>query len=502
MQHRLHGLAENPALPPDLLERLIAAADEELACTLAGRPDLTSAQLADLAEFDDAAVRLAYDGRLTAEGIDPAARPRVALALLDAGVGRPEWGRLLAGDPVARHREQLAACPDLPPDVLRALASDPEIGVVAELALWAPTDLAAELATHPHAEVRRSVAANEKAPPAALTALLTGEGLPAARSCLVCDRETIPFVHAPDCDRRGCDLPPDAACDGSHQSTRHQLQQIALQNPATPAEAAAGFARHPSMLLRVALAARADLAPQTAARLAEDAIPWVRATLASNPVIGEDVIRALAADRGHDVQRQLAHHPNLPLEVLDHLAGATRIGSTLLPRIATASRDEVEHLAASRNPEVRMLVAHRRDLPAAVRDALAEDCDAKVAKAIAPHPGLTDAQLRTMLARHGVRVVAKVAANPDATAMLLEDLAEHRPPVQKAFREIARHPHATATALLPCLADSQARPLAARHPELPPEVIVELLDDEDWQVVEAAAANPSLPRSVMTSLTP
>ncbi|MFJ6509108.1 hypothetical protein [Streptomyces sp. NPDC091879] len=62
-----------------------------------------------------------------------------------------------------------------------------------------------------------------------------------------------------------------------------------------------------------------------------------------------------------------------------------------------------------------------------------------------------------MLDRHGVQVVAKVAANQDAPPDLLEDLARHKPPVQKAFREIARHRNASASALLACLTDREAR---------------------------------------------
>ncbi|GAA0930796.1 hypothetical protein [Nonomuraea longicatena] len=156
----------------------------------------------------------------------------------------------------------------------------------------------------------------------------------------------------------------------------------------------------------------------------------------------------------------------------------------------------------SANPSVRMLLAQRRDLPPEIRDVLAEDVDAKVVKSIAPHPGLSDVQLRAMVARHGSRVLARVAANPDATAKLLEELTQHRPPVQKVFREVARHRNATAAALAACLADRRARPLAACHGALPSTVIVGLLDDEDWQVVKAAAANPSLPRSVMSRLIP
>lgn len=161
-----------------------------------------------------------------------------------------------------------------------------------------------------------------------------------------------------------------------------------------------------------------------------------------------------------------------------------RCGARWLPRIASASAHEVDQLASSPNPILRMLVAQRRDLPPRIRDLLAADPDAKVVKSIAPHPGLSHAQLRAMVARHGVRVLAKVATNPDADPALLEDSARHRPAAQNAVREIARHHNATATALLLCLADRQVRPLAARHPALPPQAAAELIDDENWQVAE------------------
>ena len=502
VHHALHGLAENPALPPDLVDRLIAAADAGLADDLACRADLNRVQVIALARFEAAAVRLASDGRLTADDVDPVARPRVALALLEQRSGKPGWARLLVADPVVKHREKLAACPGLPVDVTQTLARDPEIRVVAELALWASPPVAAQLARHPHAHVRRSVAANAATPPRVLAALLAGHGLPPARLCVVCEREPTPFVHDPGCDRVDCTLPPGASCDGSHESTMHDIRQAALGNPAAPIEAVVDFADHPSMLLRRELAARTDLPAQVYARLATDPIPWVRSTLADNPAIGEALIHTLATDQGHDVKRRLAHHPDLPLDVLVQLAASTKIGSTLLPRIASATAHEVEALAGSPDPAVRMLLAQRRDLPPRIRDALAADPDAKVVKSIAPHPGLSDAQLRAMLARHGVRVLAKVATNPDATPALLQDLAQHQPPAQKAFREIARHPHATAAALLACLTDRQARPLAARHHALPPQAAAELINDEHWQVVEAAAANPSLSYAMKSRLVP
>ncbi|MEU9116959.1 hypothetical protein AB0D04_35705 [Streptomyces sp. NPDC048483] len=503
MHHVLCGLAANPALPSELVDRLIKIADADLAEILAGRADLGHTQAVALAARGaETAVQLAHEGKLTVADIDPVVQPRAALALLEERAGSPEWARLLAADPVVGHREKLAACPALPPDVVETLAADPEVRVVAELALWTTPETAARLARHPHAEVRSAVAANGTTPPDVLAMLITGDGLPPVQRCLVCDREATPFVHDPHCPRLDCDLPPGAACDGTHQSTVHELHLRALRNPATPTEAVVGFANHPSMLLRRQLAVRPDLPPQICERLAGDPSPGVRADLAGNPVIDEALMRVLATDRGPEVQRSLALNPLVPLDVLACLAGVAKIGATLLPRIAAASPAEVRELAGSPHPAVRMLLAERRDLPAGIRDALAADPDAKVVKSIARHPGLSEAQLRAMADRHGARVVAKVAANPDASPALLEHLARHEPPVQRAFREVARHPRATPLSLLACLADKKARRTAAGHPALPPQVVVDLLADDDCEVVEAAAANPSLPRAVMSELVP
>ncbi|MGC0318939.1 hypothetical protein QBC98_007460 [Kitasatospora acidiphila] len=141
----------------------------------------------------------------------------------------------------------------------------------------------------------------------------------------------MPFVHAPDCPRPDCTLLPGDACDGSHQPAVHDIQWQALHNPATPAPAVARFVDHPSALLRELVAQREGLPPQTYAQLTGDPIPMVRAALARNPSIDEALIRTLAEDRGHDVQRSLAHHPGLPLDVLALLARSTRLGSPPAP---------------------------------------------------------------------------------------------------------------------------------------------------------------------------
>ncbi|MFF7878790.1 hypothetical protein ACFZDM_31690 [Streptomyces californicus] len=543
MNHLLRGLAANENLPPALVDRLIAVADEETADRLAVRSDLSHHQAVALAgRVEESAVRLAYEGRLTAADIDPRARPDVALALLDTGAGPAAWARRLAADPVVEHREKLAACPDLPPDVLDTLLTDPETRVVAEAALRAPAHVAARLAAHPRTEVRRAVAANDATPPSALASLLNGDGPPAPHHCPAREGESPSRDHgltpghdpAPDhCPAREGEPPsrdhgltpghdpapdhvsapdhgltpdhgpaPEPFWDGLHTCAAHELIRAALHNPATPAEAVTRFADHPSRLLRWPLAARRDLTPEAYETLARDPVPGIRAELAENPAIGDDVMRALADDACHDVRRALAGNPRVPFDVLTRLAGGTRTGTAPLPRIASASPAEIAALAASADPAVRMLAARRRDLPAGLLDALAADPDAKVAGAVASHPGLAEPRLRDLARRHGVQVIAGIAANPDATPALLAELVRRRPPARKALRAIAGHANATVPALLACLDDPEARVVAAGHPALPTQVITALVEGADHRSAEAAAANPSLPRAVMTELLP
>ncbi|MFJ3879029.1 hypothetical protein ACIPW5_16355 [Streptomyces sp. NPDC090077] len=504
----LEGLAANPALPPDLLDRLVAFAVRSGGETLSylgleDRGDLSREQVLALAGCDRAtAAALARRGLLDAADVDPGAGPKAALALLDAGRGLPGWPRLLARHPDPAVREELAACPGLPPGVTALLAADPDLGVVTELAGWGSPDpeSAAALAAHPHAGVRRAAAANPATPPELLAALLTGKGLPPAAACEVCDREPVPFGHDPHCPRTDCDLPAGAACDGSHQSTVHDTRWAALDNPATPAEAAARFADDPSPLLRAAVARRAGLPPAVYARLARDEVPGVRWDAAANPALGEALVRELATTGEPEVLRGLARHPRLPLDLLTALAGGLRAGPEPLPRIASATAAEVEELAGSAHPGVRMLVAQRRDLPPGVRDALAADPDQKVAGAVAAHPGLAPDLLRAMAARHGVRVLAQVAANPGAPPDLLEELVRHDPPPVRVLRAVAVHPRATAAALHACLADPKARVRAAAHPALAPADLRSLLEDPAYGVASAAAAHPSLPAALVREL--
>lgn len=120
----LCGLASNPALPVDLLDRCIAVADAQLCVDLADRDDLSLAQVRRLAAYGgvDTVVRLVRRGLLSATDLDNP-DPQVVLALLDVTEAPEPWTRALSAHPDPAVRAELA------PDerVAEAAAANPSL---------------------------------------------------------------------------------------------------------------------------------------------------------------------------------------------------------------------------------------------------------------------------------------------------------------------------------------------------------------------------------------
>ncbi|GLW72514.1 hypothetical protein Kpho02_48130 [Kitasatospora phosalacinea] len=499
MRRVWEGLAGNPALPAEAVERLVRLDEPDLSSELAERTDLTERQVEVLAERGVvAAERLVENGRLTAQRVDPRRQPIAALALLRAGRAPAGWAELLAG-----RRElwpELASTERLPAGVARRLLAAADQDVLVALAEAQPDPgVLAALAAHPSSHVRQAVGWNPAAPADVLADLLNDR--PPLTSCEVCERHPVPWTHPPDCPDPDCDLPGGAACDGSHQYARHTVVEAALAHPNAPAADARRHLHDPSGLLRAPLAERTDLDPDTYAQLATSTEPFVLAALAENPAVGERLIRELAAVPHETVRRAVVCNPAVPLDVLERAweGVVLKLGATLPPRIAAADPAETERLAASADPELRRLLALRRDLPPHVRDRLAADPEARVANAVAPHPGLEERQLTAMHHRHGRLVGPGIAANPDTPTTLLRALTtgEHN---VATLRALAVHPAADGATLTACLRDRRARERAAAHPALPLDRIRALLADP--ATAHHAAANPSLPAADLLRLMP
>jgi hypothetical protein len=494
---RLRGLAENPALGAELLDRFVAGADAELCLDLAERADLTPDQVRMLATRGgpDTALRLVRRGRLGSADVDPD-DPWIALALLDSDAAPPGTAERLAADPDPRVRQALALVTGLPPDLLSRLVGDASVAVVAAAAESVRRrDELATLARHPHLAVRLAVARNGHTPPATLAVLADDGGRPPARWCPGCDGSAAPTPDMPPGTSSG--RWPAIACDGRHRGAVVWVETEVARNPATPPAVVAVLADHPNLSVRWAMTDRTDLPMDACRRLARDPIPAIRADIAANPAIGPVLLRELAESGSPEVRYRVAENPLVTLELLAAVA-SKRTGPVIVPRIAAATEAEVWRLARWPVPAVRMLLAARSNLPAAVVDLLATDDDPRVLRAVAAHPGLTEAQLRSIVDGRGSRVAVAVATNPSCPTDLLDELSQRKP--SRILRAVAVHPAAPPSALLRCLRDDRARPLAARHPGLPAVAVVALLESDDERVAEEAAANPALPLSVMAAL--
>ncbi|MFC0104842.1 hypothetical protein [Kibdelosporangium aridum] len=220
-----------------------------------------------------------------------------------------------------------------------------------------------------------------------------------------------------------------------------------------------------------AMARRTDLPAATYEQLMGDNRIWVRLYLARNPALPESLLWTLAKDRA--VRPELAWNPAVPLKLLCEIAASVKLPQVLLPRIAEANKTELRFLASSRAWQVRALIALHTALPRDVIERLLNDPELRVVHAL---------------------VAAK---NPHCSSAFLHDLLER---AEAAAPQIAQHPNAEASTLMRCLRMPAARRHAARHPNLPAEMITELLDDPDLLVAEAAAANPALPTKIMEAV--
>lgn len=303
----LCGLAYNPALPPQLLERLIALDDWDLDRYLAGRGDLTPAQ-ADLLATRSKQVMMEVNCK-----IEP---------------------------PTSAHEKALqqASDPATPPDVVAELVRDQSVRHVvarrADLPQWAFELLAKDLTA------RRVIAQNPAVPEIVLRELV-------AKS----DRETRRIIV------QNPSIPLDLLIELAPLARTFTLPRVASASVAELRTLASSRL----MQVRRLAAYRHDLPADVLTILLGDPEPEVRAGVAANPALSASQLEDLAAHGDPRILARIAQNPHCTPELLHRLA---RTGGRTLREIVKHPHASAETLLLClRDKEARRLAASRPDLP-------------------------------------------------------------------------------------------------------------------------------------------
>ncbi|MEU8283832.1 hypothetical protein AB0C01_05790 [Micromonospora sp. NPDC048905] len=443
----LDGLAENPALPVELVRRLV----RHRPCSdgVARHADLPPDVIEEILASDDHrllhslalnrhlphAVRM----RLTAYA-DPAVRAALVVGAWDAP---RELHERLIDDPGPRAREYLAQRDDVPADLLARLATDPEPTVRATLARWWT-----------------------QAPEAVRRVLLT---------------DPVDSVRA-------------AACSTYYARLPH---------PVPPPDLVPGLLADP--VTRTGAVRHAILTPALAARLAADPDHQVRRQVAEHPQLPPSVRDVLADDPSANVRVGIFRRPDTPEPTRHGIYADIQRGERPLTDVLGGDLDDDEvlqqfedHLAVSELRHLRLdwvtadPLPHVSSLYICFRRSAAHS-PALPADAVLRLLDDDDSGVRTTMARHAPHLVDPATAERIDRGFRSDKKTDWRPadvlPLPAStLRRLASDP------------DPRMRSLAPRDPDLPVELIERLAADPDSTVRQAVAGHPRLPADARRAL--
>jgi len=444
----LDGLAENPALPDDLIRRLLAY--RRGLGQVAKRPDLSEDMIAEILATGDRwlAHSLALNRGLAhsfrtqlAEHRDPSVRAAVVVG--GGKLPRGVFERLI-GDVDFRVREYLAQGDDVPADLRSRLAADPDPRIRETLAQWWPQ--APE-------EVRRI--------------LLT---------------DSVPEVRAAACARYFRRSP--------HPVPPPDLLPALLADPVT----------------RVGAVRHMKLDPDTARQLVGDRDFRVRREVAGHPALSADLRDVLAEDPSAAVQVHIFARQDTPEPMRAAIYSAIEQGARgLFEHPADISIDDTaweqeyeDFLARAelRNLHLPWVAADplpHIDSPYACFRASAAACDRLPPAVVARLLDDEESRVRTTMARHAPDLVDVETAERIDRDFQPAKKTRWRPADDFTFPPQTLRRFATDP-------DPRMRCLAPRDPDLPAELAERLAADPVVSVRHSVATHPSLPTGVLLEL--
>ncbi|GIJ57291.1 hypothetical protein [Virgisporangium aurantiacum] len=405
---RLRGLARNPAIPGDLLRRLVDEQFTEIGWCIRSRPSWTDDQIGALIGHPDVAVRSALAG---ADHLPPAHRARLvedpAEQVLDALVERP-FMRLWTDDPEPRMPAwAFERVIERAPSLADRLADNP----------WVPRDLRDRL--------RASRPAATKPRPAPLTRA-EAEAAVAAE-----DRhERAAIAGHPD-------LPADLVARLSVDPDPYIRLVVSMRPELTEQQRAAiDYVVRPGTRLLPLDWVRLSEDPHVQRRCATSTHIGLRRSAAMNRGLAPELVTQLSADDDFAVRLLLCEtHAAVPADlVVTTYIEARTLSRSLLLDHPSLKRDRLDHLAASPDPRLRALAHLDPRVPAEVIERLSHDPERFVRAWVADDGRLSPGRVRELFGEPDLS--GRAAANPHLPAPVMRriidvdgaELANEQPP--------------------------------------------------------------------------
>ncbi|ANZ40972.1 hypothetical protein BBK82_38310 [Lentzea guizhouensis] len=423
-------------------------------------------------------------------------------ALLDRTHLPAPVAEVLAVHDSADVRHRLAAHPSTPEAVRVALAGDDDPDVRREVARWPgswldrphygdplpaeplPEEVYLRLAADPDADVRSALGQNHYIPQA-VRVVLAGDDDSSVRSSAALDEMPAEVLHGlmADQDRdvritalRTTGIYTPTATITPELAALYEDEEYFYDSAVTLVEL------NPELLARLltnpslhrALAANPSLPIEQMQVFLQDTA--LRVALADNPHLPEPILEALVATNDPAVHNTLLRRSDLPSRFLQRLTAFDDNRVTVFSLIpARASTDELLPYLDHPNPNLRYAVTLADDLPPSAVQQLAADPDVHIRFAVClRYDDVQPAVLVDVLDQQSGRSRLGLLRHP-------------RLPVETVRR------HARAEWVL-------ERHAIADRADLPADLVLQLLEDDELVVREAAAANPCLPHDRLRQL--
>ncbi|RUT07848.1 hypothetical protein DSM106972_021080 [Dulcicalothrix desertica PCC 7102] len=257
-------------------------------------------------------------------------------------------------------------------------------------------------------------------------------------------------------------------------SFRQQIHYKLAKNSSTPLEIIKNLLKENDKKVKLAIAARADLAIDLIIELALDYRLHMMNSLAQNTYISASVLRRLANHGTLRVRQMVARHPNTPQAVLVNAVSEPEL-CRFVAANPSAGENLLYQLAQNNQHEVLEAIAANPSTPASVLKHIAET------------------------RAHDLLVAQHPNANREILQQVLWRLAmDERLSVRKYA---AKHPHTPIDILRMWMRkEPQLRVWIAQNPSLPVDMLEVLAHDVSPNVRLSVACNPSTPHYVLEKL--